>query len=122
MGDYGRIRSLSSSRPGSPTRPPAAKRPSVGTENSPDDAEKEATVNINRVIKLSATAGTRGTDDHRNLQGLRQRIGDGVNLNGEKLDEVTITDNTGTLEIDTTSSKFEANEDEHNHCSGRCGQ
>ena len=79
-------------------------------ENSPDGAEKEATVNINRVIKLSATAGTRGTMTTATFKGFADGSAT-VNLNGAKLDEVTITDNTGTLEIDTTSSKFMANED-----------
>ena len=79
-------------------------------ENSPDGAEKEATVNINRVIKLSATAGTRGTMTTATFKGFANGSAT-VNLNGEKLDEVTITDNTGTLEIDTTSSKFKANEE-----------
>ena len=79
-------------------------------ENSPDGAEKDATVNINRVIKLSATAGTRGTMTTATFKGFANGSA-AVNLNGEKLDEVTITDNTGTLEIDTTSSKFKANED-----------
>ena len=79
-------------------------------ENSPDGTEKEATVNINRVIKLSATAGTRGTMTTATFKGFANGSAT-VNLNGEKLDEVTITDNTGTLEIDTTSSKFKANQD-----------
>ena len=79
-------------------------------ENSPDGAEKDATVNINRVIKLSATAGTRGTMTTATFKGFANGSAT-VNLNGEKLDEVTITDNTGTLEIDTTSSKFKANQD-----------
>ncbi len=79
-------------------------------ENSPDGAEKDATVNINRVIKLSATAGTRGTMTTATFKGFANGSA-AVNLNDEKLDEVTITDNTGTLEIDTTSSKFKANDD-----------
>ena len=79
-------------------------------ENSPDGAEKDATVNINRVIKLSATAGTRGTMTTATFKGFANGSA-AVNLNDEKLDEVTITDNTGTLEIDTTSSKFKANQD-----------
>ena len=73
------------------------------------------------MIKLSATAGTRGTMTTATFKGFANGSAT-VNLNGEKLDEVTITDNTGTLEIDTTSSKFKANRGEHNHCSGRCGQ
>ena len=77
-------------------------------ENSPDGAEKEATVNINRVIKLSATAGTRGTMTTATFKGFANGSAT-VNLNGAKLDEVTIADNTGTLELDTTSSKFMAN-------------
>ena len=79
-------------------------------ENSPDGAEKDATVNINRVVKLSATAGTRGTMTTATFKGFANGSAT-VNLNGEKLDEVTITDNTGTLEIDTTPSKFKANQD-----------
>ena len=79
-------------------------------ENAPDGAEKDATVNINRVIKLSATAGTRGTMTTATFKGFANGSAT-VHLNGEKVDEVTITDNTGTLEIDTTSSKFKANED-----------
>ena len=79
-------------------------------ENAPDGAEKEATVTIHRVIKLSATAGTRGTMTTATFKGFANGSAT-VNLNGEKLDEVTITDNTGTLEIDTTSSSFKANED-----------
>ena len=79
-------------------------------ENSPDGTEKDATVNINRVIKLSATAGTRGTMTTATFKGFANGSA-AVNLNDEKLDEVTITDNTGTLEIDTTSSKFKANQD-----------
>ena len=77
-------------------------------ENSPDGAEKEATVNINRVIKLSATAGTRGTMTTATFKGFANGSAT-VNLNGAKLGEVTIADNTGTLELDTTLSKFMAN-------------
>ena len=79
-------------------------------ENAPDGAEKEATVNINRVVKLSKTSGTRGTMTTATFKGFANGSAT-VNLNGAKLDEVTITDNTGTLEIDTTSSSFKANQD-----------
>ena len=79
-------------------------------ENAPDGAEKDATVNINRVIKLSATAGTRGTMTTATFKGFANGSAT-VHLNDENVDEVTITDNTGTLEIDTTSSKFKANQD-----------
>ena len=79
-------------------------------ENAPDGAEKDATVNIDRVIKLSATAGTRGTMTTATFKGFANGSAT-VHLNDENVDEVTITDNTGTLEIDTTSSKFKANQD-----------
>ena len=79
-------------------------------ENAPDGAEKEATATINRVVKLSTTVGTRGTMTTATFLGFANGSAT-VNLNGDKLDEVTIEDNTGTLEIDTTSSKFKANQD-----------
>ena len=82
-------------------------------ENYPSDVEanmKSDEVMIDRVIKLSETAGTRGTMTTATFKGFANGSAT-VNLNGDKLDEVTITDNTGTLEIDTTSSKFEANEE-----------
>ena len=66
-------------------------------------------VTIDRVIKLSETSGTRGTETTATFKG----FGDGtttVFLNGttaaHKLAEVTVADNSGTLEIDTTSAKF----------------
>ena len=71
---------------------------------------KRPTGTIQRVIKLSATAGTRGTMTTATFKGFANGSAT-VKLNGEKLDEVTITDNTGTLEIDTTSTSFKANED-----------
>ena len=79
-------------------------------ENFPDGAEKDAEVSIDRVIKLSATAGTRGTMTTATFKGFANGSAT-VNLNGAKLAEVTIEDNLGTLEIDTTPSKFNANED-----------
>ena len=79
-------------------------------ENFPDGAEKEADVTINRVVKLSKTSGTRGTMITATFKGFANGSAT-VDLNGAKLAEVTIVDNSGTLEIDTTSSKFEANED-----------
>ena len=79
-------------------------------ENAPDGDEKDAKATINRVVKLSATAGTRGTMTTATFKGFANGSAT-VHLNGEKLDEVTITDNTGTLEIDTASSKFKANQD-----------
>ena len=78
-------------------------------ENFPDGAEKEADVTINRVVKLSKTSGTRGTMITATFKGFANGSAT-VNLNGAKLDEVTIADNTGTLEIDTTSSSFKANQ------------
>ena len=79
-------------------------------ENSPDGAEKEATVDIDRVINLSETSGTRGTMTTATFKGFANGSAT-VNLNGDKLAEVMIADNTGTLEIDTTSSNFKANDD-----------
>ena len=77
--------------------------------NTDEDANKEATVTIERVIKLSKTSGTRGTETTATLKGFANGSAT-VNLNGGKLDEVVIADNIGTLEIDTTSSKFKAND------------
>ena len=79
-------------------------------ENAPDGEKKDAKATIHRVVKLSATAGTRGTMTTATFKGFANGSAT-VNLNGAKLDEVTIADNTGTLEIDTTSSKFMANQD-----------
>ena len=77
-------------------------------ENAPDGAEKTFTATIDRVIKLSATGGTRGTETTATFKGFANGTAT-VNLNGAKYGEVTIADNTGTLELDTTSSKFMAN-------------
>ena len=77
-------------------------------ENAPDGEKKDAKATIHRVVKLSATAGTRGTMTTATFKGFANGSAT-VNLNGAKLDEVTIADNTGTLELDTTSSKFMAN-------------
>ena len=77
--------------------------------NPADAANKEASEEIHRVVKLSETDGTRGTETTATFKG----FGNGtttVFLNGtagaDKLAEVTITDNTGILEIDTTPAKF----------------
>ena len=56
----------------------------VSWHDAPDGAEKEATVNINRVIKLSATAGTRGTMTTATFKGFANGSAT-VNLNGAKL-------------------------------------
>ena len=77
-------------------------------ENAPDGEKKDAKATIHRVVKLSATAGTRGTMTTATFKGFANGSAT-VNLNGAKLDEVTIADNTGTLELDTTLSKFMAN-------------
>ena len=78
-------------------------------ENFPDGAEKEADATINRVVKLSKTSGTRGTMITATFKGFANGSAT-VNLNDAKLAEVTIADNTGTHEIDTTSSSFKANQ------------
>ena len=77
-------------------------------ENAPGGAEKEFTATIDRVIKLSKTAGTRGTMTTATFKGFANGTAT-VNLNGDKIGEVVIADNTGTLELDTASSKFMAN-------------
>ena len=80
-------------------------------ENAPDpDREKEATVMINRVITLSKKDGTRGTATTATFKGFANGTAT-IYLNGKKLGEVTIADNLGTYELDTTSAKFLANED-----------
>ena len=79
-------------------------------ENFPDGAEKEADVTINRVVKLSKTSGTRGTMITATFKGFANGSAT-VDLNDAKLAEVTIADNSGTLEIDTTSKSFKANKD-----------
>ena len=77
-------------------------------ENAPDGAEKEASVMIQRVVKLSKSSGTRGTMITATFKGFANGSAT-VDLNGAKLAEVMIADNTGTLEIDTGPSKFMAN-------------
>ena len=86
-----------------------------------DDEKPEVT--ISRVIKLSETSGTRGTITTATFKGFANGSAT-VFLNDPNRDdpdigpdasskhgEVMITDNTGTLEIDTTSSNFKANQD-----------
>ena len=93
------------------TNPAAAGSKTITLEeNAPVTAgdEKAATAYINRVVKLDTTAGTRGTVATATFKGFANGTAT-VNLNGDKLDEVTIAENLGTLAIDTTSSDFEAN-------------
>ena len=78
-------------------------------ENAPDGDKKEATTTIQRVISLSKSSGTRGTETTATFKGFANGTAT-VSLNGAKLGEVTIADNIGTLEIDTTASKFMANQ------------
>ena len=85
----------------------------VGDGDVDDDGDADNSmlpVSIDRVVKLDTTAGTRGTVTTATLKGFSNGTAT-VNLNGAKLDEVTVTDNIGTLEIDTTSSKFLPNYD-----------
>ena len=91
------------------TNPTAGGMYTVEVDDMDADVEKPE-VQINRVVKLSATSGTRGTETTATFKGFANGSAT-VNLNGDKLDEVTITDNTGTLEIDTTSTSFKANQD-----------
>ena len=85
-----------------------------------DDVNDMLKVKIDRVIKLSTIAGTRGTMTTATFKGFSNGTAT-VNLNGEKLDEVTIADNVGTLEIDTTSSDFEANREGGNEITATDG-
>ena len=104
------------------TNPTAGGSYTVEVDDADDDVEKP-TVQIDRVVKLSATAGTRGTMITATFKGFANGSAT-VFLNDPNRDnpdvgpaasskhgEVTIADNTGTLEIDTTSSSFKANED-----------
>ena len=80
-------------------------------ENAPNTAKaanKEDKVTINRVVKVSEDEGTRGTESTATLLGFANGTAT-VELNGDKLAEVTITDNTGTLVLDTSSSSYKAN-------------
>ena len=80
-------------------------------ENAPDGHEKEAEETIHRVVKVSEDDGTRGTESTATLLGFANGTAT-VRLNGEKLAEVTIADNTGTLELDTSSSDYKANRED----------
>ena len=62
------------------------------------------------MVKLSKTSGTRGTMITATFKGFANGSAT-VDLNDAKLGEVTIADNSGTLEIDTTSTSFKANDD-----------
>lgn len=75
--------------------------------NSAEAANRKADVTINRVIKLSKAKGIRGTMTTATFKGFANGSAT-VDLNGSKLAEVTIADNVGTLEIDTTPAKFNA--------------
>ena len=90
------------------TNPTAGGMYTVEVDDMDADVEKPE-VQINRVVKLSATSGTRGTETTATFKGFANETTT-VFLNGttaaDKLAEVTVAGNTGTLEIDTTSSKF----------------
>ena len=79
-------------------------------ENAPDGDKKEAKVTIERVITLSKKDGTRGTESTATFKGFANGTAT-INLNDAKLGEVTIADNLGTYELDTTSTKFLANQE-----------
>ena len=92
-------------------------------ENAPNTdaaANKEAKVVIQRVIKLSTTYGVRGTMTKATFKGFSNGTAT-VNLNDENLDQVTIADNAGTLEIDTTSTRFLANREGGNEITATDG-
>ena len=68
-------------------------------------ANKEDKVSINWVISLSKDKGTRGTESTATFKGFANGTAT-IELNGDKLGEVTIADNLGTYELDTSSAKF----------------
>ena len=78
--------------------------------NTAEAANKEAKVDVQRLIKVSKKNGTRGTESEATFLGFANGTAT-VSLNGDKLDEVTIADNTGTLSLDTSSSDYKANQD-----------
>ena len=104
------------------TNPTAGGMYTVEVDDMDADDEKPE-VQINRVVKLSATADTRGMMTTATFKGFangsatvflndpnRDNPDEGPDASS-KHGEVMITDNTGTLEIDTTSSNFKANQD-----------
>ena len=82
------------------------------TVKDKDDTDHVVPHMVQRVIKLSKSSGTRGTMTTATLKGFANGTAT-LNLNGalpgNKLAEVTIADNVGEYEIDTTSSAFKAN-------------
>ena len=74
-------------------------------EDAPGGAQKQADVTIQRVIELSKKSGARGTITTATLKGFANGTAT-VSVNGGNLGEVTIADNLGTLDIDTTPTKF----------------
>ena len=91
------------------TNPTAGGKYTIEVDDADDDVEKPE-VQIDRVIKLSKTSGTRGTMTTATFNGFANGTTT-VFLNGEtaddKLGEVTVTDNTGEMvDIDTTPAKF----------------
>ena len=101
------------------TNPTAGGEYTVEVDDA-DNVNDMLPVTIDRVIKLSTTSGTRGTMTTATFKGFSNGTAT-VNLNGEKLDEVTIADNAGTLEIDTTSTKFLANREGGNEITATDG-
>ena len=79
-------------------------------ENAPSGDENEAKDSIDRVVELSTKAGTRGTASTASFKGFADGTAT-VDLNKTKLTEVTIADNVGTLELDTSSASFKSNQD-----------
>ena len=81
------------------------------TTDDVDEGVEEHTVTVQRVIKLSKTSGKRGIETVATLKGFANDTAT-VSLvaGGEttEIDQVEITDNVGTLTIDTTSSDFKA--------------
>ena len=90
------------------TNPASAGEKTI-TVSDRDTEDAKYKVTIERVVKLSVAAGKRGTATTATLLGFADGTAT-VNLNDSKLAEVTIAANVGTLEIDTTSADFKAQE------------
>ena len=95
------------------TNPDKAGAQTIKVTDNDDDTEDHE-VTIQRVVKLSKTAGKRGTETVATLKGFADGTATVSLMAGgatSELDQVEITDNVATLTIDTTSAKFKAGED-----------
>ncbi len=82
------------------------------------DGKEEKKVAVKSAVKLSEKSGVRGTVTTATLVGFEDgtatvhlETGSGADVVKTKLGEVTVASNTGTLAIDTTSTKFVTGKD-----------